>query len=376
MGDEESGVIYGSVQKNFLKRTKRNYDIVQSNLNELAGRVKTYSAEKNTYFIRMNELIYDDLTFLHREFIKVVQELNETKNKLKEAQASANAKTYAQATQQARNENINKQPHPMCTVKVTPKADAAGVVSCASSDATKKLLSTIDLSNSDVGVKGLWKTGGKGITVSCRSKQEADKLVGIISQEIGDKVVASKPKLRNPAFSMLLPSEKFVDKSKHDELKREILARNNQLEESDANPIDIVFSKRTKNGNALIFLEVGSKNYHSIIDLGSRLFVGWELVKLRKRNSVSQCFNCYKFWHKANQCRYEVAGIPGKRCVRCGGAHDGNNCSAPVCCSNCTDHNKYIKGNGKHNTDHMATDAKCPMRLSANKKAEMLINYD
>lgn len=381
MGENQCEVIYGSITDQVPIEIHKDGDVIKNLCEALQLKRASFSLANNETFLKTGQKLHNTAISVYNELVKASVEIDELKKQLQEAQgtiATMSNKSYAKAASQQPNKVNNNKPHPahpMCYIKVVPKlVQATGESFCASGEATKKLISTIDLTNENVGVKGIWKAGGTGVTVGCRSQLDADKLLTIISNKIGDKVTASKPKMRNPTFSMLLASDKYVDKDTHESLKNEILKLNN-LESSDDNPLKIVFSKKTPKGNSLVFMEVGPSNYKAIKSQSSRIYVGWELVKLREPKPVCQCFNCYKFWHKATVCHYEVAGQQVKRCPRCGGQHDGKNCNAPMCCPNCSDYNKYTKGN-KHNHEHLATDPKCPIYMSAVKKAKMLINYD
>lgn len=375
-----------------VTRFKKQYEEITQLCKNLEGKnTKTFSQDKNTRIQKANEFSYVLIDSLFKELCRTNIALKKTKQQLKEAneakaQASAQFsqvanvnKPYAEAAAQAvsNNDNQNKQlPNPKCTVRVITKLDPTGVKACATAEATKKLLNTIDLSQTTIGVKGIWKSGG-GVSVCCRSQEEATKLVDIISDQVGSHVTASKPVLRNPTFTMLLSTDKYVDKSTYERLENEIIARNPQIVINQGTDLEIVHSLKTRNHNSLVFMKVSPEVYRTIINcMRSKIYVGWELVKLREQCPISQCYDCHKFGHKSNSCIYEVDGQHAKRCSRCGGSHEASGCNAPLCCSNCSDANKYVKGRVKHETNHSSTDLNCPMRLNAIRKAKMYINYD
>src|SRR5699024_9783112 len=105
------------------------------------------------------------------------------------------------------NKNVNSA-HPMCNVKVTPKIDTTtGRFFCSSAEATKKLLTTVSLIGKPVGIQRMWNSSNNGITIRCRTKEEADELVQVVQSNVGNKVEVAKPKMRNPAFTLVATLE-------------------------------------------------------------------------------------------------------------------------------------------------------------------------
>ena len=229
----------------------------------------------------------------------------------------------------------------------------------------------------------MWNSADNGVTVRCRTKEEADTLMQIIQGEVGDKVEASKPKMRNPAFTIVTElGDNFKDEEgriNKAALEKDIKERN-FLESSDENLLKVAYTKDIKNGKTLIILETGPGNYRAIKENKVRnkmhLEIGWNSCELREQEPVNQCFNCSKYWHKAATCRYSKGGQPAKRCYKCGENHDGKDCKATkLHCVNCADFNEHFKGSTKHDTGHSARDHKCPMYQNALKKARLLVKY-
>lgn len=266
---------------------------------------------------------------------------------------------------------------PLCVVRVVPKVDPqTGEFSTLSSEATKKAITRIKLVGTGVGVTNVWKTGNKGVAVSCRTREEANKLAGLINQQMPTDFLAEKQEQINPKVTILLTDEEYADKSNHSELLDDILDRNVGLENTSENPLKIVHSFLTKNRNSIVVLEIGAKNYQQIKASGNRIMAGFENARVKERDPVSQCFNCQRFGHKAIKCRFQIDGKNAKRCQRCGGDHSVKlGCTAPKCCANCAENNKHSRRN-PHPTDHEASDRKCPMRLSAEKHARKFICYN
>lgn len=210
------------------------------------------------------------------------------------------------------------------------------------------------------------------MSVCCRSSEETDKLRNIITNKLGEEVSAEKPKLRNPSISVMLPSNKFGDKIDDKKLVQELRSKN-PFWVTDL--LKIVYKRKTKMNDHLIVFELGPWNFKVLKEkMKMKLHIGWSTIFAREQKSVSQCFNCYKFWHKAGACRFEIDGTLAKRCPKCGGNHEVKNCSAAVCCPNCTEHNKHARGR-KLDTKHAANDPNCFVYRDAIEKGKSLINY-
>lgn len=276
-----------------------------------------------------------------------------------------------------------KQRDPNCVIKVFPKEDpTTGRTSTASSEATKKSLGS-KLLGTGVGVTALWNAGNKGVGISCRSREEADKLIGLVNQQMAQDFVAVKQQPKNPTVTILLTGEGYAEKEFFPALLDDILDKNDFLKNTNENPLKIVHAYTTKHGNSILVLEMGALNFQQLKLAGNRLFAGIDYCRAKERDPVSQCYNCQRFGHKAvskgvQNCRFAVDGKPAKRCARCGEDHETGRgekrCTAPKKCANCVEHNKYTKGT--HPVDHEATDPKCPARLRAERRARNQINYN
>lgn len=320
---------------------------------------------------------------LKSEIEKMKKEMEDIKSK----QTASYAAAAAAGIPDIPSRDVTKTPKhrdPHCVIKVIPKLNPnTGQLSTASSVATKKALGH-KLLGSGVGVTALWMTNNKGVSVSCRTREEADKLIGVVNQQMAHDFVAEKQKPRNPVVTILLTSEEYAERESFPKLLEDILDKNKFLANTDENPLKIVHGYITRQGNSIVVLEMGARNFQQLKLAGNRLFAGIDYCRARERDPVSQCFNCQRFGHKASSkgtltCRFEINGKQAKRCARCGGDHQvgvgDKRCTAPICCSNCKEHNVFMKGRTAFPTDHEAIDQKCPVRLRAERRAREMIDY-
>lgn len=299
----------------------------------------------------------------------------------KAAVAKADAAAAAAAAAAA-STNVLKPPaqrrDPHAVVRIIPKADPnTGLYSAASSEATKKCLST-KLMGSGVGVTALWNTSNKGVAISCRSRDEAEKVTAIVNQQMAGAFEAAKQTLRNPVVTILLTDDRCAEKEKYSEIAVDILKKNDFLENTAENPLKVVHGYNTKHGNTIVVIEMGAKNFQDLKQRGNRIYALMDCCKAKERTPITQCFKCQRFGHKSVNCRYVVSGKPASRCVRCGENHGEENKGKEKClkapkCVNCTEHNIYMKLSAP--VDHEASDHKCPARLRAEKRAKSQINY-
>lgn len=271
--------------------------------------------------------------------------------------------------------NVNKPPiDPLCTLQVFPKTSTqTGESTSSSSLATKQILEYIDLSKINVGVKGVKHIRGHGVSVLCRSKDEAERLKNEINNTQNDKFTTSTPKKKNPSFSMLITGTG----REMEKVKKDIFSKNDFLKGHESE-LKIVHHFTTKNSNTIVIFEVSPLVYQSVINNNSELYIGWSRVSLREQCPTSQCFNCFRFGHKAKNCNYKVNDQKASRCAKCSKGHaPESSCTEPLCCPNCTDYNLLAtrRHMNTHPTNHSAKDESCPCRVQAIKRARAYINY-
>ena len=351
---------------------------VSKNIKSLTSNDARVIAESNQYYLKTAKDFTEIITKMEAEISKLKQQVDDLqKEKTSYAAVARQQQQKQKQTRIATETTPRNNTDPLCTILVQPKLDQrTGQLSSFSSEGTKKALSTLSLAGTSVGIQAIRPASKKGVLVTARTRQEVDQLEVLIGQQMHNSFDVKRRELRNPTLSMLITGTRFAEKGSHEALCKEILLRNN-LWCTVNDPVKVVHSYATKNGNTIAIIEVGPGIYERIKAMGSKLFVGWDWAKVREQDPVSQCYKCQKFGHKAKSCRFEIEGKPAKRCANCGGDHDvitGEvRCSAPPCCANCKDRTKYLKDRSRIKTDHKATDENCPVRISAVKRANELI---
>jgi hypothetical protein len=255
---------------------------------------------------------------------------------------------------------------PKCIIKVFPKRDESGFQQLKSSEATKQYVKE-KVKKGNFAIKSVKTITGNGISILCRSKEEAKELHNQLTEECRE-LVSKQPQLRDPRFSFFLPGVDYdiVD------IKEEIVKKNPTIREND---IELTNLTKTKNGNTIAYVNTKPDAYRVIKEYGFRLYVYFECVNLRKMPATSQCFNCGRFGHNSKKCLFTLNDNPAKQCLRCGENHTYLGCTNAPKCSNCNHKNANTKNDNLLKVDHSANDPNCPCFKRAMKQAELQINY-
>lgn len=385
-------LIYGSTTNHVLAWCEMNQHGQEVVLGALMDKRSLFSKDYCTSIRNARKQLFDYFMSTYRDLEDAVKELKTTKKNLQKAQqeieelkkksyadiaaAAAAAATVVPAAQQPKD-NKQKQRNPNCVVNVYPKEDPrTGLLSTASSDATKIALGT-KIVGTGVGVTALWKTSKHGVTVCCRTQNEAEKLASVVNQQMAKDFVATKKQPKNPSVTILLTEGRYADKELYPGLLKDILEKNDFFENSENNPLKIVHGYRTRQGNAIVVLEMGAKNFHGLKQAGNKIFAALDYCRARERDPVVRCFGCQRYGHKRGKCVYAINGKKAMRCARCGGNHDvgfGDTvCKEEPKCVNCADQNRFAGSNNP--IGHESRDPKCPMHARAERRAKNEINY-
>jgi len=131
------------------------------------------------------------------------------------------------------------------------------------------------------------------------------------------------------------------------------------LKENEIKP-KFLFENRKKHKNLVIV--VNSENRKFLVD--RKLIVGWHACYSAHYVSVTRCYKCSKYNHRAQECQGDVI------CPHCAQSHKMHECRAGterLRCVNCINYNKYRKMT-QVNVNHSSLDKSCSCYRSVLKK--------
>lgn len=320
----------------------------------------------------LNNILKEELriakTWIQTEFMKNEAEIARLKNQNKPSQP----RSYRDIAANPGNVETNelKQIDPHCIVKIYPKRLNDGSMNLLSSEATKQYVKNIKI-KSNCAVKNVKSIPGSGVSILCRSKEEATDLKTQLVTDESENLFIKQPMIRNPRFSMLLPGVEYT----LDAVRDELLSRNQALEKDSFELTNMI---KTKNGNTILYMNAKPNAYRLIRAQKNRLFAYWDCPTLRESLPTSQCFNCGLFGHNSKRCHFTIDMKKASKCLKCGDNHDHRRCTKTLNCSNCATRNKYNthRTTEPFATDHAANDPKCPCFQKAMRDASSLIIYD
>ena len=131
-----------------------------------------------------------------------------------------------------------------------------------------------------------------------------------------------------------------------------------------------LYVNKSKNTKTII-LEVSPNNYKKIMSR-KQIFVGSQICKVYEEYGIVQCYKCYKFGHKSNNCTNDI-----DICKKCAGSHRSDKSSSnDIKCVNCSNYNLKDKNKVKVNTNHEATNSKmCEMHKMMIKQIKLKTDY-
>lgn len=207
----------------------------------------------------------------------------------------------------------------------------------------------------------------KKVLVKCETPEDINNIRKIIEND--SNIRADIPKSKNPRVQIIgIP--KFISKS---EILECIKAQNPNIRallENSSEELKFIFEKDDRVGTKFAILEATPNTWRNIVESG-RIYIGNAACIAKEKITVMQCYNCYRFGHRARDCRNS------ETCGKCAGEHQTKNCqNNRVKCTNCSWHNSLRKNvNHKHDENHMATSFSCPRYIAATNKAQSMTNY-
>lgn len=199
-------------------------------------------------------------------------------------------------------------------------------------------------------IAGVKHASRGGIIIECKNKEAISQLKSEAERTLGEKYNINIPKQRKPRVKIV----GMMERRDLGEVEEKIKAQNHFL--TDKAEIKVVYVAPTKNrrfSNYFAYVEVDSESYRKLLE-EQRINIGWDRCKVYDAVTVTRCYNCNSFNHRAKECTKETV------CPKCAGSHSRAECKASkdeVKCINCK--NAVEKLKLKIDINHEAWDVEC-----------------
>jgi hypothetical protein len=219
------------------------------------------------------------------------------------------------------------------------------------------LKSKVNPAQMNVGVRAPKTLKNGRLLIESEKESELDEICKKIDEVCREELESHIPSLRNPRIIVFNVPEDITPEN----AAQAIVLQNSEfkLSESEILP-KFVFEDRKKHKNLVI--EVNSDTCKQIV--GKKLKIGWHVYNSDNYLSVTCCYKCSKYNHRAQECSGEVA------CPHCAQNHKMHECKASKenhRSVNCINYNKY-KNKMQFNVNHSSLDKSCSCYLAILKK--------
>jgi hypothetical protein len=215
-----------------------------------------------------------------------------------------------------------------------------------------------------------------GLIINCVTKEDTKEISNIINQELKDKFVVDKPRLKKPKIVIFgvdseITEETIVNNITEENREIKAFLKNNS---SDATTehinVKFKFRRKTRDDSTSSETQNQRQNRYSTetwvlevspqlrkIIINSRsIKIGWHSCRVEDYILITRCHNCNNFGHFKKDCKAAQA------CGHCGQSHDSRVCQAPknaLFCVNCDRVNKNKRSNRKLNINHSVFSEEC-----------------
>lgn len=200
-------------------------------------------------------------------------------------------------------------------------------------------------------ISNVKRNGKYNITVKCLDSSNARLLENHINQKFQQKVNVKSVKKHRPTIKIVRIYSDLDDQA----IFNQILSQNSWIPQSSVKLIRVYKINLRNNQYSNILLETDLDTHNLILERGSVVF---NLSQCRAFEVVDilQCNKCMRFGHISTNC------VNDETCKFCAQSHRSANCenrtSRPQCI-NCLRVN--LEG-ANYNTNHIATNERCPSR--------------
>jgi len=199
-----------------------------------------------------------------------------------------------------------------------------------------------------VGISAFKTLTNGQLLIESERKNDLEKVCEKINEVYGEELESYTPSLESPRLIVFNVPEDITSEN----AAQAIVLQNPELnlKENEIKP-KFVFEDRKKHKNLVI--EVNSENRKSLVD--RKLKIGWHACYSADYVSVTRCYKCSKYNHRAQECLGDVV------CPHCAQSHKMHECKAgteSLRCVNCINYNKYSKTT-QVNVNHSLLDKSC-----------------
>ena len=208
-------------------------------------------------------------------------------------------------------------------------------------------------------VRKTFSAGEDKVGIVVNSKDNANKLVEELKKSAPDHKI-DHLSTKSPTINIIgVPP--VITK---EDLKKELLLQNPELEQLHTNPSNsddgkfvIVNISALKSNSSVGRATVGVSNRirEYFESRNDRLYLGNGTCKIYDSFHVKRCFNCQKFGHISDKCTHQVS------CGHCAGSHQTKDCDkkeSPPVCTNCKTSSEKVHND---NCQHVTSSLDCPI---------------
>lgn len=316
-------------------KSERKEIIKQEILKEIAKETKD---DLNNTFSNLEEENLQKEIILLRQLNKEIMDKNVLLKELLEKEkdnSTLNKKTFSEVVSKT---TVKLQPKsiPKIFIRKKDKNDTSNikdsVVNCLIKEKT-------------IRTKNMILTKGGDLIISCDNEDSVMNAEKVLQGKLSKNYQIEKENLLNPKLKIIgIDKNANFDPTK---LQSDINARNFNNSQGICK---ILHMYSTNNGSQSAIAEVPPEIYKSIMQNGSRIYVGFQCCKVYDFINISPCYNCGRVGHSGAKCKN-----PSK-CLKCAGNHNTRNCeNSLVQCINCIYHNTQFKTN--FDVSHVSTDS-------------------
>lgn len=197
-----------------------------------------------------------------------------------------------------------------------------------SEETLNQVKSKINVGELGVSVDRVKKTQGGKVLIRCTNKEDSNTLERELKNKIGPSYNIQVPKKKLPKIKIVDVEDEIINIEKNSEVIS-MICKQNDMNESDANKIEIKKKFKGKSKYGMMIVEVDPKIHRMLLNK-ERINIGWSKCRVFDCISVLRCYKCCGYHHFAKDCQNET------KCRKCAENHLEKDCNSQVKkCVNC-----------------------------------------